>query len=135
ASSRSFPSRLRSCSWGLAVCSPSSPGNTYVFCGVQGGYLRRSHFHVQDFKPLLKRAGLPAIHFYALRHSHASLLLTKGLHPKVVQERLGHSQISVNLDIYSHVLPGMQEDAARQLDTMLVATCGENGSNLAVNAG
>jgi integrase len=91
----------------------------WVFCNTQGGALRRSHFHKSVFKPLLKRAGLPAIRFHDLRHTSATLLLSAGVHPKVVQERLGHSQISVTLDIYSHVLPTLQREAASKLDQIL----------------
>ena len=69
--------------------------------------------------PLLKRAGLPMIRFHDLRHTAATLLLTRGVHPKIVQERLGHSQISLTLDTYSHVLPGMGREAASKLDELL----------------
>jgi integrase len=111
-------------------------GVPYVFCNSVGGPLRRSHFHRNEFKPLLKRAELPAIRFHDLRHTSATLLLVQGVHPKVVQERLGHAQISVTLDTYSHVLPSMQLDAATRLDSMLAAApAAENGGKLAVNAG
>jgi integrase len=85
------------------------------------GPLRRSHFHRQEFKPLLKRAKLPDIRFHDLRHTSATLLMSAGVHPKVVQERLGHSQIAVTMDIYSHVLPTMQREAASKLNTILTA--------------
>jgi integrase len=63
-------------------------------------------------------------------------LPAQGVHPKVVQERLGHAQISLTLDTYSHVLPSTQADAANRLDAMLVAApLVENGGKLAVNAG
>ncbi len=75
-----------------------------------------------SFWPLLERAGLPHMRFHDLRHSCASLLLAEGVHPKVVQEMLGHSSISVTLDIYSHVLPSMQADAAEKMDRLLAAT-------------
>ena len=55
----------------------------------------------------------------SLRHTHASLMLAAGVHPKVVSERLGHSSISVTMDIYSHVLPGLQEDAVDRLEKLL----------------
>ena len=65
-----------------------------------------------SFKKLLTRAGLPmATRFHNLRHTCATLLLTKGVRPKIVQEMLGHSSITITLDIYSHVLPNMQEGA------------------------
>ena len=66
---------------------------------------------VDKFKALLKRAGLPDIRFHDLRHSTASILLGMGIHPKVVQELLGHNQISMTMDIYSHVMPTMHKDA------------------------
>lgn len=91
----------------------------WVFCNTKGGPLRRSHFHKQQFKPLLKKAKLPDIRFHDLRHTSATLLLAAGVHPKIVQERLGHSQISVTLDTYSHILPSMQVDAAYRLDLLL----------------
>jgi integrase len=91
----------------------------WVFCDTAGGPLRRSHFHERTFKPLLVEAGLPPIRFHDLRHTSATLLLSAGVHPKVVQERLGHSQISVTLDTYSHVLPTLQLEAADKLDAVL----------------
>ncbi|MDZ4781470.1 MAG: tyrosine-type recombinase/integrase [Planctomycetia bacterium] len=98
---------------GLAGCP-------FVFCDTDGNTLRRSNITRRSFKPTLKRAGLPDMRFHDLRHTSASLLLTKGVHPKVVQERLGHSQISLTLDTYSHVMPSLQRDAANSLDGFLV---------------
>lgn len=71
------------------------------------------------FAKVLKKAGLPHIRFHDLRHSHATLLLKAGIHPKIVSERLGHANIGITLDTYSHVLPGLQERAARRFDEML----------------
>ncbi len=65
---------------------------------------------------LAARAGLKVIRFHDARHSHASLMLKQGAHPKIVQERLGHSTISITLDTYSHVAPGLQEAAANRFD-------------------
>jgi integrase len=59
------------------------------------------------------------IRFHDLRHTSATLLLSAGVHPKVVQERLGHSQIAVTLDVYSHILPTLQLEAADKLDSIL----------------
>lgn len=73
----------------------------------------------RSFKPLLKSAGLPPIRFHDLRHTCATLLLSKDVNPKVVSEMLGHSSISVTLDIYSHLLPDMQEKAAKALEEAL----------------
>jgi integrase len=74
---------------------------------------------VRDFKDMLQRAGLPNIRFHDLRHTAATLMLKQGIHPKVVQKCLGHSQISLTLDTHSHVLPSMQEEAAEKLEQLL----------------
>ncbi|WP_017756775.1 site-specific integrase [Calidifontibacillus oryziterrae] len=68
---------------------------------------------------IVKRAGLPRIRFHDLRHTHASLLLKQGVHPKVVAERLGHSNIQLTLNTYSHLLPNMQEEAAAKFGEFL----------------
>lgn len=70
------------------------------------------------FRKKARKAGLN-ISFHDLRHIHASYLLKQNVHPKVVSERLGHSQISITQDLYSHVLPGLQEKAAKQIDELL----------------
>jgi integrase len=61
---------------------------------------------------------VPRVRFHDLRHSHATQLLSAGVHPKIAQERLGHSTITTTLDLYSHVTETMQEDAAAKLDTV-----------------
>lgn len=91
----------------------------YVFCTLHGTHLGPNHV-VEEFKLLLKQAGLPDIRFHDLRHSAATLLLSLGVHPKVVQELLGHTQISMTMDVYSHVLPGMQQDAMSKLNAALL---------------
>ncbi|CAA9450535.1 MAG: Integrase [uncultured Rubrobacteraceae bacterium] len=73
----------------------------------------------RSWKPLLKRAGLPDSRFHDLRHTCATLLLTKGVHPKIVQEMLGHSSITITLDLYSHVLPDMQQEAVSAMEDLL----------------
>lgn len=80
-----------------------------VFCAPAGGFLRKSNVLRRSFRPILKRAGLPAIRPYDLRHSSATLLLLAGEDTKVVSERLGHSTCRLTQDVYQHVLPGMQE--------------------------
>ncbi len=67
----------------------------------------------------IRRSDLPRVRFHDLRHSHATQLLRHGIHPKVVSERLGHSKVGITLDTYSHVLPGMQEEAASKVDAAL----------------
>ena len=81
-------------------------------------------------KAALKAAGLPAIRIHDLRHTTATLLLTQGVHPRVVMETLGHSQISRTLDTYSHVLPGLQAEAANRMQEAL----GENGCQTETSA-
>jgi integrase len=71
------------------------------------------------FRPLLKKGGLPPIRIHDLRHSYASIALARGVHPKVVQEALGHATIAVTLDLYSHVVPSLQRDAAREMGKAL----------------
>lgn len=66
-----------------------------------------------------KKAGIKVIRLHDARHTHASLMLKQGIHPKVVQERLGHSTIAITLDTYSHVAPGLQEAAAKRFDNIL----------------
>ena len=69
----------------------------------------------RHFETLVQRAGIPKIRLHDLRHTHASMALASGVHLKVMQERLGHSSISVTADLYSHVAPGLQRDAANQI--------------------
>ena len=90
-----------------------------VFSNEVGKPIERGNLVRRSFLPLLERAGLPRIRFHDLRHTAATLLLSQGTHPKVVQERLGHSTIAVTLDVYSHILPTMQLEAATKLDGLL----------------
>jgi integrase len=78
---------------------------------------------------LAKRVGLIGIRFHDARHTHASLMLKQGIHPKIVQERLGHSTIAVTLDTYSHVAPGLQQAAAKRFDDVLMTHSLEKASS------
>jgi len=78
-----------------------------------------------DFRRLIRRRGQPAIRFHDLRHTHASQLLKAGVPVKVVSERLGHATASITLDVYSHVLPGMQAEAVAKIDAALGKAIGE----------
>ncbi|MCZ6860017.1 MAG: site-specific integrase [Alphaproteobacteria bacterium] len=80
------------------------------------------------FAGLIRRSDLPRIRFHDLRHSHATQLLRHGIHPKVVSERLGHSKVGITLDTYSHVLPGMQEEAAQKIDASLRLAIHDNSN-------
>ena len=89
---------------------PGQAGQPMRFWSLTGG----------PFLRLLKRAGLPGkIRFHNLHHTCATLLLSKSVHPKIVQEHLGHATISITLDTYSHVLPGMGDQAANVMDEAL----------------
>ena len=90
-----------------------------VFCTTTGGYIDIKNLHRNSFKPILKRAGLPDIRLYDLRHTCATLLMLAGENAKVVSERLGHSTAVMTLDVYSHVLEGMQQQAAVKMDLIL----------------
>jgi integrase len=90
-----------------------------VFANETGGIINPSNLRNRSFSRLLKRAGLPGIRFHDLRHTCATLLLSRNINPKIVSEMLGHSSVSITLDIYSHVLPNMQESAVRALDDAL----------------
>jgi integrase len=88
----------------------------WVFSTRTGNTITCQNLNHRSFKPLLRKSGLPDIRFHDLRHTCATLLLTKGVHPKIVQEMLGHSTISITLDTYSHVLPNMQGEAVRAME-------------------
>ncbi|MFB0556602.1 MAG: site-specific integrase, partial [Dehalococcoidia bacterium] len=78
------------------------------------------------FAKIISKAGLPHVRLHDLRHTHATLMLEAGVHPKAVSERLGHSSIRTTLDTYSHVLPGIQEAAAQHFDDFLLARDAKN---------
>ena len=82
-----------------------------VFCRVDGSPLHPDRFSAR-FVDKARLLGLPPIRLHELRHTRASLALADGVHPKIVQERLGHANISITLDIYSHVTAGLHSDAA-----------------------
>jgi integrase len=73
----------------------------------------------QHWARTIRTTELAHLRFHDLRHAHATHLLAQGVHPKVASERLGHSKVGITLDLYSHVIPGMQEDAAEMVDTEL----------------
>ncbi|HXC75682.1 MAG TPA: tyrosine-type recombinase/integrase [Candidatus Acidoferrum sp.] len=90
-----------------------------VFPNQFGNPQDGGHLVLGQFVPLLKRAGLPRIRFHDLRHTAASLLLGRGVHPKIVSEMLGHATIGITLDLYSHATPTMHREAARTMDEVL----------------
>lgn len=89
--------------------------NDLIFCHADGQpFLPNTVTHY--WEKLVKRLSLGHIRLHDARHTHASLMLKQGVHPKIVQERLGHSSITVTFDTYSHVVPGLQQAAARKFD-------------------
>jgi integrase len=91
--------------------------DNYVF-GTPEGKPYRPNTITRAWETLAKKAGIKAIRLHDARHTHASIMLKQGVHPKIVQERLGHSSIELTLDIYSHVMPGLQEAAAKRFDDL-----------------
>ena len=87
-------------------------------CAWEDGRPYDPHYLGQKFTKLIKQLGYPKIRFHDLRHTHATMLLQQGINPKIVSERLGHSQISVTLDTYSHVLPNIQKEAVSRMEKL-----------------
>jgi integrase len=90
----------------------------YVVAQADGNPLKPNSL-THEFARFIAGTGLPRVRFHDLRHSHATHMLASGVHPKIAQERLGHATIATTLDLYSHVLPGMQADAASRVDEAL----------------
>jgi integrase len=90
----------------------------FVFARLDGEPYRPDSL-TSAFRRAARRTGLPGARFHDTRHTHASLLLRAGVHPKVVSERLGHASVAFTLDVYSHVMPGLQEAAAESLERAL----------------
>jgi integrase len=93
--------------------------NGLIFASETGEPINRHNLTRRSFKPLLKQAGLPEVRFHDLRHTCATLLLTRNVNPKIVSEMLGHSTIAITLDTYSHVLPNMRDQAAAAMEEAL----------------
>ena len=93
---------------------------TFVYAREDGLPLQ-PHTLAHDWDRKIDKTKLPQLWFHDLRHVHATHLLLSGVHPKVASERLGHSKISITLDLYSHVLPNLQEDAVLKVDAALQA--------------
>lgn len=102
---------------------PAYQNNDLAFPLPDGAIWPPNKFSDQ-FRGFVRRSGLQHFRFHDLRHTHASQLLLANVHPKVVSERLGHSSVSITLDRYSHLLPGLQEGAANVIDGPLRAALG-----------
>ena len=91
----------------------------FIFTNTVGNLLEpRKVNHI--FDRIIKKAEIPKIRFHDLRHTHATLLLKQGVHPKIVSERLGHASVNITLDTYSHVIPSLQKEAAAAIDQVLM---------------
>jgi len=109
-----------------------------VFASVVGTPIEHHNFTKRHFQIIIKKANeeireenekceeqrpqIRSIRLYDLRHTCATLLLSKGINPKIVSERLGHASIVLTLDTYSHVLPTMQKDATDQIEKVMLGT-------------
>lgn len=94
-------------------------GDTFVVTQMDGRPLQPRSITHEWVRLASSLTGLPRIRFHDLRHAHATHLLGAGVHPKIASERLGHSKVGITLDLYSHVMPGMQEEAASRVDDAL----------------
>ena len=90
--------------------------DAFVVAQADGSPLQPRTITHQWHLLLAKNKALPRIRFHDLRHAHATHMLSSGVHPKIASERLGHSKVGITMDLYSHVMPGMQEDAAARVD-------------------
>lgn len=100
------------------LLGPAYEDHGLVFCRPDGRPINATTL-TKRFRRLAEAAGFPGLRFHDLRHTHATLLLARGVHPKIVQERLGHEDVTLTLNTYSHVLPGLQAEAAKKLDDAL----------------
>ena len=109
------------------AAGPAWPNTDLVFTCEDGTPLHPEHFRRQ-FDRHVARAGLPRIRLHDLRHTHATLALQAGVHPKVVSERLGHSTVAMTMDVYSYAVPALQQDAATTIANLLdVPTVADQG--------
>ena len=96
-----------------------STGDSFVFAQPEGTPIKPGSI-TNEWKRLVGKHALPGIRFHDLRHTHATAMLASGIHPKIAQERLGHSTIAITMDLYSHVMPNMQADAVATMDDALL---------------
>ncbi|MEX2203747.1 MAG: tyrosine-type recombinase/integrase [Actinomycetota bacterium] len=101
-----------------------------IFTDPQGGPMRRTNFRRRVWLPAVRRAGLEPLRFHDLRHTAAALAIASGAHPKAIQERLGHSTITVTLDRYGHLFPSLDEELAERLDVMARGAAGSRAPSL-----
>ena len=97
---------------------PAYPDSGLVVTRENGVLVHPDRF-TQMFDKHVKNSGLPRIRLHDLRHTHATLALAAGVHPKVVSERLGHATVAFTLDVYSHAVPALQEEAAERVASLI----------------
>lgn len=105
--------------WQAKMLTEGHAKRDWFFCDQSGQMLLRGGDVLSSFRRIKKAAGLKHIRIHDLRHTHATLLLRTGENAKVVQERLGHSNVSITLNLYGHVTPDMQTDSASKLEKLL----------------
>jgi integrase len=104
----------------LGRLRPSKPRpEQLVFASRDGAPFRQSNIRQRVMRPVIERAGVPRRSIHEVRHTHATLLLQKGVAPHVVSQRLGHKDIRTTLGIYAHVLPSMDDEAAKVMTDLL----------------
>ena len=103
--------------------------DAFVVAQTDGSPLQPRTITHQWHQLLANNKTLPRIRFHDLRHAHATHMLSSGVHPKIASERLGHSKVGITMDLYSHVMPGMQEDAAARVDRALEAVINKRTKN------
>jgi integrase len=100
-------------------------GDETFVCPREDGVMIQPQTVTRLWERFLDSAKLPPIRFHDLRHSHATHMLASGVHPKIASERLGHATVGLTLDTYSHVIPGMQEDAVARIDAAFASAVRE----------
>ena len=99
-----------------------------MFTAPEGGAIRKDNFMARVYRPAVRRAGLAPLRFHDLRHTYAALMVAAGAHPKLLQAQMGHSSITVTLDLYGHLYPEMIAPVAAALDC-LIQPAGPDGES------
>lgn len=104
--------------WSRLIAGERWEENDLIFPNTVGKPMEQNRL-LKEYKEILRQAGLPIIRFHDLRHTAATLMLQAGIHPKIVQETLGHADISLTMNTYSHALPTLQKEAAEKMDELV----------------
>ncbi|MGB9804372.1 tyrosine-type recombinase/integrase [Desulfofundulus sp.] len=109
---------------------PAYKDHGLVFCTKDGKPLRPDNVAGRLFRSLIKKAGVPRIRFHDLRHTHATLMLEAGEHPKITAARLGHADTKTLMETYTHLVPRVQKEAAKNVDKLLIDKKTHPGDNV-----